>query len=220
MNHRAIAENGLRSNGAAPPPTTDDIPGDVGPPTGQVTFLMTDIEGSTRLWDNAPAAMRESLQRHDRILKETIEGAGGYVFCRAGDSFAAAFADPTTAFGAAVESQQTLRNTDWPVGAELRVRMAIHVGEADERDGNYFGPSLNRCSRLLRLCAGGSIALSDIARDEVDQLAATQVDFTDRGLCGLPDLRVPERVWFCDVGESVRCNGSKPHDDHYLERVR
>lgn len=165
-------------------------------PSGEVAFLMTDIEGSTRLWDRDPDAMRRALERHDNIIGETVEEYGGYVFCRAGDSFAAAFESAEAAFRAATDSQRRISSEVWPADIELKVRMAIHVGEADERDGNYFGPNLNRCSRLLGLCAGGRIAVSEAVRD---QICPDQASLTDLGVRGLPGLREPEHVWYCDV---------------------
>ena len=168
-------------------------------PSGEVAFLITDIEGSTRLWDRVPEAMRRALKRHDDIIDMAIDVAGGYVFCRAGDSFAAAFDSAEAALEAATASQTAIAAEPWPGGIELSVRMAIHVGEADERDGNYFGQSLNRCSRLLGLCAGGRIALSEAARDRICSELASGL--TDVGVRGLRDLAEPEHVWYCDASE-------------------
>src|SRR5829696_4303848 len=94
------------------------------PPSGTVTFLFTDIEGSTRRWDAQPDAMQRALQRHDAILREAIERHGGHVFKTMGDAFHAAFATPGEALRAAVEAQRTLAANDWG-GA---VRMALHTG--------------------------------------------------------------------------------------------
>jgi len=169
-------------------------------PTGEVVFLMTDIEGSTRLWDRAPKEMRRALECHDDIIDSAIDDAGGYVFCRAGDSFAAAFTTAEAALHAAAKSQRLLAAQQWPGGLELRVRMAIHVGEADERDGNYFGPCLNRCSRLLGVCDGGMIAMSEMVRERIGAHIASILDLTDLGLRGLRDLEEPEHVWYFSAG--------------------
>lgn len=201
MNRRVVAESG----GAvfAEPVSSWSVERTVGTnqsaPTGLVAFLMTDIEGSTRLWDTAPVAMRHSLRRHDELINAAIESSGGYIFCRAGDSFAAAFDDADAALAAAVQSQHSLRIEPWPDCAEVRVRMAIHIGEADERDGNYFGPSLNRCSRLLSLCAGGTISLSSAAAEHIRGDKEMVENLTDVGLYGLADMNEPEHVWNCDV---------------------
>lgn len=168
-------------------------------PTGEVAFLMTDIEGSTRLWDQAPDAMRVALQRHDELLDAAIEDAGGYVFCRAGDSFAAAFHNAESAVQAATRSQRALAAEPWPDGIDMRVRMAVHVGQADERDGNYFGPCVNRCSRLLGHSRAGKVALSGTARARVGAHLAAILDLTDVGVRGLQDLEEPEHVWYCEI---------------------
>ena len=109
-------------------------------PTGAVTFLFTDVEGSTAAWENNPSGMASDLEIHDRILREVIESHGGFVFATGGDSFSAAFSSPTSALTAAAEAQRQLASSE----CGLRVRMGVHSGEAVERDGNYFGPALNR----------------------------------------------------------------------------
>ena len=107
-----------------------------------LTFLFTDIEGSTRLWDAAPEAMRAALARHDEILRGPIERHGGYVFSTGGDGFGAAFGRAGDAFDAAREAMDQLGAETWPDRAPIRVRMGLHTGEAEERDGDYFGPAL------------------------------------------------------------------------------
>ena len=109
-------------------------------PTGAVTFLFTDVEGSTQAWENNPSGMAADLETHDRVLREAIDSHGGFVFATGGDSFSAAFSSPTMALSAAVEAQRALIAS----ACRLRVRMGVHSGEAVERDGNYFGPALNR----------------------------------------------------------------------------
>jgi len=128
-------------------------------PTGTVTFLFTDVEGSTALWQEHPESMRDSLAAHDRIMRSTIEGNRGYVFSTAGDAFAAAFARAGDAVSAAVTAQRMLGGTDWGEAA-VRVRMGLHTGEAEERDGDYFGPALNRGARLMAAAHGGQVLVS------------------------------------------------------------
>src|SRR4051812_21540904 len=111
----------------------------VGSPSGTLTFLFTDIEGSTRLWATAPASMGVALARHDAIIRAAIEARGGYVFATGGDGFAAAFARPHDALATAQAAQEDLGREGWPDEAVLRVRMGLHTGVADERGGNYFG---------------------------------------------------------------------------------
>src|SRR5436309_12895389 len=97
-------------------------------PSGTVTFLFTDIEGSTRCWATQHDAMRASLARHDDLLRECIEAHGGHVFKTVGDAFCAAFATATSAVEAALAAQRALRTERWPEGAAIRARMALHTG--------------------------------------------------------------------------------------------
>ena len=108
-------------------------------PTGTVTFLFTDIEGSTPLWDAFPDAMGPALARHDEIVRAAIGGAGGYVFSTGGDGFAAVFARAGPAVEAAVSAQRALAAETWAGGPELRVRMGLHTGDADERGATTSG---------------------------------------------------------------------------------
>src|SRR5262245_22826644 len=117
--------------------------------SGIVAFLFTDIEGSTRLWEADLRAMSAALARHDALLRAAIEAAGGRVFKTAGDAFCAVFASPAAAMAAAVAAQRTLADQSSQLSTPLRVRMAIHAGQAEMRDGDYFGPPLNRVARLL-----------------------------------------------------------------------
>src|SRR5215218_2063624 len=134
-----------------------------GAPTGTVTFLFTDIEGSTRLWQDHGEAMTGALARHDEVLRAAIEGHRGVVFSTAGDSFAAAFWTPDEAVDAAITAQASLLAETWPVPITMRVRMGVHTVIAAERDGNYFGPTLNRAARLMAAGHGGQVLLSDAA---------------------------------------------------------
>ncbi len=135
------------------------------PPTGTLTFLFTDIEGSTRLWQDAPDAMQAALARHDAILRHGIEARGGHVFKTAGDAFYAAFATPSHALEAALAVQQMLQSEPWPAGAPIRVRIALHSGAAEFRDGDYFGPPLNQVARLLSAGHGGQTLVSSVTNE-------------------------------------------------------
>jgi predicted ATPase len=150
-----------------------------------VTFLFTDIEGSTRRWDLEPETMRGSLVRHDGIVRIAIEENGGYVFATGGDGFAAAFARADEAVHCAVAIQATLQATDLPA-----VRMGVHTGEADERDGDYFGAAVNRAARLMAIAHGGQIVVS-----RATQQIVTGVDLVDLGEHRLRDLSRPEHVF-------------------------
>jgi class 3 adenylate cyclase len=143
------------------------------PPTGTVTFLFTDIEGSTKLWERHPEAMQAALARHDEILRGAIEQRGGYVFKTVGDAFCCAFPTATDALEAALDAQRLLLKEQWGESAPLRVRMALHMGAAEERDGDYFGPPVNRVARLLSAAHGGQVLLSLPTHEMVrDQLPA------------------------------------------------
>jgi class 3 adenylate cyclase len=124
----------------------------VAAPSGVVTFLFTDIEGSTRRWETDAEGMRVALAAHDEVLRETIEAHGGWLFKRTGDGVCAAFASPKSAVDAAVAAQQTL---------ELPVRMGIATGEAELREGDYFGAVLNRVARVMTSGHGGQILLAE-----------------------------------------------------------
>src|SRR5215208_7476725 len=117
--------------------------------TGTITFLFTDVEGSTFLWERNLKAMSEALVRHDEILRTAIEAHEGHVFKTVGDAFYAAFPRAPKALSAALDAQRALHHAEWEETGPLRVRMALHTGAAEERAGDYFGPSLNRVARLL-----------------------------------------------------------------------
>src|SRR5262245_55019280 len=134
-------------------------------PTGTVTFLFTDIEGSTRLWEAQHDAMRAALARHDALLRQSIEGNGGLVFKTVGDAFCAAFATAPDAIAAALEAQRALKLEPWVEAARIRARMALHTGASEFRDGDYFGSPLNHVARLLAIGHGGQTLLSEITHD-------------------------------------------------------
>src|SRR5215216_6214663 len=165
------------------------------PPTGTLTFLFTDIEGSTKLWeDNAPA-MQAALARHDELIRRAIEERGGYVFKTVGDAFCAAFPTAPDALEAALETQRRLLSSDWEQSEPFRVRMALHMGAAEERDGDYFGPPFNRVARLLSAAHGGQVLLSLPTHEMVrDQLPAG-TSLAVLGEHRLKDLFRPERVF-------------------------
>src|SRR6266704_2970808 len=130
-----------------------------------VTFLFTDIEGSTKLWEAQPESMRVALARHDALLRRCIETNQGQVFKTVGDAFCAVFASATDAVGAAFAAQQALHAERWPEHVAIRARMAVHTGAAELRDGDYFGPPLNHVARLLAVAHGGQTLLSQITQE-------------------------------------------------------
>ena len=134
-----------------------------GRPSGTVTFLFTDVEGSTRLWATDFDAMSASLLVHDTIVRVTIESHNGYVFSRAGDAFAAAFGRASDAVRAATAAQHELHAATWP-GPALKVRMGLHLGEAEERDDDYFGPAVNIAARVEAAGHGGQVLITEAVR--------------------------------------------------------
>jgi predicted ATPase/class 3 adenylate cyclase len=191
------------------------------PPTGILTFLFTDIEGSTQLWEQRPAAMRLALARHDNCLRDVIESHRGRIFKRIGDAFCATFEQATDAIAAAITAQQSLRALecngitsgadpgdaaapleDAPLGSDeyprdmpLRVRIALHTGAAETREGDYFGPSLNRIARMLAAGYGGQVLLSRTTYELVRSELPPGVSLRDLGLHRLRDLNLPERIY-------------------------
>src|SRR5918999_4588346 len=165
------------------------------PPTGTLTFLFTDIEGSTKLWEHDAPAMQAALARHDELLKSSIGNHGGYVFKTVGDAFCCAFPTASDALEAALQTQRRLLSSEWEHIGPLRVRMALHTGAAEERDGDYFGPPVNRVARLLSAAHGGQVLLSLPTQELVrDQLPAG-TSLRDLGEVRLKDLFRPERVF-------------------------
>ena len=165
------------------------------PPTGTLTFLFTDIEGSSKLWEYDPEAMQAALARHDEILTNVMEERGGYVFKTVGDAFCCAFATATDALEAALEAQRALLDESWQETTPLKVRMALHMGAAEERDGDYFGTPVNRVARLLSAAHGGQVLLSLPTQELVRDHLPAGTTLRDLGERRLKDLFRPERVF-------------------------
>jgi class 3 adenylate cyclase len=164
-------------------------------PTGTVTFLFTDIEGSTQLWDQRPDAMRQALARHDARLHDAIDGHGGSIVKTTGDGVLAVFAASTDAVAAATNAVRALSSESWGDTGPLRIRVGIHTGTADERDGDYFGPALNRASRLMGAAHGGQIVLSQASANAVRDALPDGLGLVDLGEHRLPGLAMPQRVF-------------------------
>ena len=171
----------------------------LGPPSGTVTFLFTDIEGSTERWEHFPEAMKTALARHDALLRASVQGRGGYVFKTVGDAFCATFLTAAEAVGAALDAQRALHAENWSDHgdgfAEVRVRMGLHTGEAHEREGDYFGPPVNRCARLEAAANGGQVLLSRATYQLARESLPEGVDLRDLGEHRLKDLRFSEHIF-------------------------
>ncbi len=164
-------------------------------PSGTVTFAFTDIESSTQSWERDRAEMQRAVRRHDAVLREAIARHGGYVFKTVGDAFCAAFSLPANAVAAMLEAQRGLAAEDFSALDGLRVRAAIHTGTADEREGDYFGPAVNRVARLLAIGHGGQILVSGVTAALVHGDLPPQSSLADLGDHRLKDLAQPERVY-------------------------
>ena len=164
-------------------------------PSGTVTFLFTDVEGSTRLWETAPEAMRSALERHDNILRSAIHDHGGSVFATGGDGFAAAFPRANDAVAAALAAQAALTKEPWPETAPLAVRMGLHTGVAEQRGEDYFGPVLNRAARLMGAGNGGQVLLSAATQGLVRDGLPQGCGLAELGEYRLRDLGGPERIF-------------------------
>ena len=171
------------------------------PPTGTITFLFSDIEGSSRKWEQQPDAMRVALAAHDRILREAFEARGGYVFKTVGDAFCVAFDTAQDALTAALESQRALHAASWEGIGEMKVRMALHTGAAEHRDGDYFGQALNRVSRILSTGHGGQVLLSLPTQELVRDLLPAGAQLRHLGEHRLRDLARAEQIFQLVAGD-------------------
>jgi class 3 adenylate cyclase len=179
-----------------------------GAPSGTVTLLFTDVEGSTQLWDAERDEMGAALRRHDEILRDAIEQAGGYVFKTAGDSFCAAFSSARAGLDAALSAQQTLAAEEWPTSRPIVVRMALHAGVCEERDGDYFGPAVNRTARLLAVAHGGQVLVSGVAAELLSDELPDGVGLRELGTRQLKDLSRPERIYQVEAAFLVGLSGA------------
>jgi len=164
------------------------------PPTGTVTFLFTDIEGSSRLWERFPVDMGPALARHDALLRAEIESHGGLVFKTVGDAFCAAFSFPGEGLEAALGAQEKLFAEDWGKVGPLRVRMGLHTGPAEFRDNDYFGGTLNRTARISSAGHGGQVLCSQVVADLL-RGGMPEVGFVSLGDFRLRNLNRVERIF-------------------------
>jgi DNA-binding SARP family transcriptional activator len=178
----------------------DSAPRDPAPaelPTGVVTFLLTDIEGSSGLWEADPEGMAAALELHDELIARTVHAHGGRLLKTKGegDATVTAFRRASAAVVAAVDIQGALGAATWPGGLELHVRIALHTGEAHERGGDYFGPALNRAARLRALARGSATVVSQATAEIVLDRLPREVELVDLGRHELRGLSRPERVF-------------------------
>ncbi len=192
-------------------------------PTGTVTFLFTDLEGSTRLWEQHPDAMRDALARHDEILRSAVETRDGHVIKTTGDGLHGRRSRPRpTASRAAIDAQRALGPRSVAAPEPLRVRMGLHTGDAEIRDGDYYGTAVNRAARISAAAHGGQIVCSARDRRSRARRSRPDVTLTDLGRAppagprparaDAPDLRrrarerVPEAADARPTRRTFRCS--------------
>jgi predicted ATPase/class 3 adenylate cyclase len=174
-------------------------------PSGVVTFLLTDIERSTALWEDAPDAMAASLELHDELIQRSAEAHGGRLLKTKGegDSTLSVFPRASDALACAADLRASLLAAPWHSGIDLRVRIALHTGEAHERAGDYFGPALNRAARVRALAEGGATLLSQATMEIVHDRLPDGMELVDLGTHELRGLSRPERIFeLREEGES------------------
>lgn len=164
-----------------------------------LSFLFSDIEGSTRSWELHREAMENALQLHDVLIRDAVDQCGGRVFKTAGDAFCTVFFSAGSAALGALAAQRAIMHEDWSAIGGLSVRMAIHTGTAEERDGDYFGPTLNRVARLMAIGHGGQILISATSAELARSQLPAGTSLRDLGSHTLRDLDDPELVYQLDA---------------------
>ena len=160
-----------------------------------LVFLFTDLESSTQLWERHPEAMKGALARHDEILHQAVSDAQGTVVKTTGDGVMAVFSSPRDCVDACLEGQRALSAEPWPETGELRVRMGMNTGEADDRGGDFHGPAVNRAARIMAAGHGGQVLLSGATAALVEQSLPQETTLRDLGTHRLKDLTQPERLF-------------------------
>jgi predicted ATPase/class 3 adenylate cyclase len=175
------------------------MPPDPALPTGQASetlaFLFTDLEGSTRLWERYPEAMKGALRRHDAILQAAVEAPGGRVVKSTGDGTMAVFSSAVDGAAACLAAQRALSAEQWPETGPLKVRMGLHCGLAERRVDDFFGPTVNRTARLMAAGHGGQVLFSAAAAALAAEHLPDHAGFRDLGEHRLKDLGRPEHVY-------------------------
>ena len=159
------------------------------------TFLFTDIEGSTRLWEQEPERMPPALARHDVLVRAAVQHNRGEVVKMSGDGVHAAFSDPLDALCASLELQRALADSEVTNGIAIRVRCGLHAGVNERRDNDFFGNAVNRAARIMSTAHGGQVLLSQAVAVLVGERLPAGVSLRDLGVVRLRDLASPERVY-------------------------
>ncbi|MBV8164767.1 MAG: tetratricopeptide repeat protein [Candidatus Eremiobacteraeota bacterium] len=170
-------------------------------PTGTVTFLFSDIEGSTQRWEQHREAMQAAVARHEQIVSDATTRHGGFAFKIVGDAFCIAFPTAPQAIRAAIDAQTALAKEDFAAIDGMRVRMGVHTGHAEERNADYYGPAVNRVARLMSIGNGGQVLLSQASYELGHTELPPGASLSDLGLHRLKDLAEPEHVWQLGIAE-------------------
>jgi predicted ATPase/class 3 adenylate cyclase len=165
------------------------------PAAEALTFVFTDLESSTRLWERFPDAMKEAVERHDAILRDAVEGSDGRVVKLTGDGLMAVFPSARDGVTACLEAQRMLQAETWGETGPLRVRMGLHAGEAQRRSGDFYGPPVNRAARIMAAGHGGQVLLSALVAAEAGGSLPEGAALRDLGDHRLKDLSQPERIF-------------------------
>jgi predicted ATPase/class 3 adenylate cyclase len=159
------------------------------------TYLFTDIEGSTRMWEENPDGMQPALARHDAIARSTVERHRGVVVKKTGDGLHAVFADPADAVSATLEMQLAFADPQATAGVPLLIRCGLHAGADEPREGDFYGTAVNRAARIMSTAHGGQVLLSQAVASLVGDRLPSEVDLIDLGTVRLRDLASPERIY-------------------------
>jgi predicted ATPase/class 3 adenylate cyclase len=185
--------------------------------TGAFTFLLTDVEGSTRLWEREPEATSVAIGRLGELISSAVEHHGGALpkAQGEGDGALGAFTLPSDAIACALDLQRRIRDEPWPHGIAIRIRIALHTGEAEMRDGDYFGQAVNRCARLRAIAHGGQTLVSAATYELARHRCPPDARFSDAGAHRLKDLTAPEHVYeLHDAGRDERFPPLRSLDAH------
>ena len=181
-------------------------------PSGMLTVMFTDVEGSTSRWEHAPEAMRVAMATHDEVLTRTIADHGGAIFKHTGDGMGAVFTSPNKAAAAAIAVQRSLQAHAWQGIDRLKVRIGLHLGDIEPTGSDYFGPPINRAARVMDVANGDQIAVSGVVAEflqgvESRRMGAHQlkgIGTETIELITAPDLIVDERPLRARVSRAVK----------------
>jgi class 3 adenylate cyclase len=181
-----------------------------GLPSGEITFLLTDVVGSTAAWEREPRAMGHAMRRHDVLINNAVETHGGAMVRPRGegDSRFAVFLRPDDAAAAAVDIARCLDAEQWDTSSPVRVRTALHTGEAELREGDYYGSVVNRCARIRSTADPGQILVSSATAALIDGSVPEGTELRSLGARALKDITEPEDVWELALASRAGRGGS------------